>query len=211
MNLFYFINNPPASIRNSFIHKKHRKGSSILYPGEKNNYLYVLIKGSANVVIQNLSGSGYALYTYHAYSCFGELELFNKNIKTLDVVSQTDCETIIIQKEKVFEWMKADFEFTKFLIEQLTEKLIISSHKLTAVSLLSVNDRLLYCIYTHYKLGDLATLTKYAICSETFIPIRSLNRSIAECKKNNYFEFDKKQFRILSIEKLEAYCSSLEL
>lgn len=209
MNLFHFINNPPESIKNSFIHKKHRKGSSILYPGENNNYLYILIKGSANVVIQNLSGIGFALYTYNAYSCFGELELFNKNIKTFDVVSQTDCETIIIQKEKVFEWMKADFEFTKFLIEQLTEKLLISSQKLTSVSLLSVNDRLLYCVYTHHKLGDLGILTKHVVCSETFIPLRSLNRSIAECKKNNYFEFHKKQFRILSIEKLEDYCSSM--
>ncbi len=209
MNLFYFINNPPASIKNSFIHKKHQKGSSILCPGENNNYLYILIKGSANVVIQNLSGIGFALYTYNAYSCFGELELFNNNIKTFDVVSQTDCETIIIQKEKVFEWMKADFEFTKFLIEQLTEKLLISSQKLTSVSLLSINDRLLYCIYTHHKLGDLGTLTKHVVCSETFIPLRSLNRSIAECQKNNFFEFHKKQFRILSIEKLEDYCLSM--
>lgn len=209
MNLSHFIDNAPASVKNSFIHRKHRKGSSILYPGEENNYLYILINGAANVVIQNISGVGLVLYTYDANSCFGELELFNKNIKTFDVVSQTDCETIIIQREQVFEWMKADFEFTKFLIGQLTEKLLKSSQKLTSISLLSVNDRLLYCIYTHHKLGDLATLTKQAVCSETFIPIRSLNRSIAECKKENYFEFYTKRFHVLSAEKLDAYCSSL--
>ncbi|WP_313069602.1 Crp/Fnr family transcriptional regulator [Lacrimispora sp.] len=209
MSLSYFMDNAPVSVKNSFIHRKHTKGSYILYPGEENNYLYIVIKGSANVVIQNISGAGFVLYTYAAYSCFGEMELFNKDIKTFDVIAQSNCETIIVQKERVFEWMKADFEFTKFLIEQLTEKLLKSSQKLTTISLLSVNDRLLYCIYTHYKLGDLAKLTKQMVCSETFIPLRSLNRGIADCKENNYFEFRRKQFYVLSEERLEVYCSSL--
>lgn len=209
MSLSHFMDNAPVSVKNSFINRKHAKGSYILYPGEENNYLYIVLKGSANVVIQNISGAGFVLYTYDAYSCFGEMELFNENIKTFDVIAQTNCETIIVQKERVFEWMKADFEFTKFLIGQLTEKLIRSSQKLTTISLLSVNDRLLYCIYTHYKLGDLAKLTKQIVCSETFVPLRSLNRGIVECKENNYFEFRMKHFFVLSAEKLEEYCSSL--
>lgn len=209
MELSDFIDNAPASIKNSFIHRVHPKGSSILYPGEENNYLYIIIKGIANVVIQNISGTGFVLYTYKAHSCFGELELFNEDIKTFDVVAQSDCETIILQKKHVFEWMQSNFELTKFIIRQLTEKLLISSQKLTSISLLSVNDRLLYCIYMHNKYGDLANLTKQAVCSETFIPIRSLNRSIAECKKDNYFEFRKKQFHVLSEKKLELHCSLL--
>lgn len=209
MNLSHFVDTAPESVKNTFIYKRFGKGASILYPDEKNNYLYILIKGIANVVIQTVSGSGMVLYTYNAYSCFGELELFNKDIKTFDVVSYTDCEIIIIKREQVFEWMKADFEFTKFLIEQLSEKLLKSSQKLRSISLLNVHDRLFYCIYTHYKIGDLAKLTKQAVCSETFIPIRSLNRSIAECKKENYFEFHSKRFHILCAEKIEAYCTNL--
>ncbi|WP_312429858.1 Crp/Fnr family transcriptional regulator [Lacrimispora sp.] len=209
MDLSHFIDTAPLPVKNSFIYKEHTKGCYILYPGEENNYLYLLIKGTAHVLIQNISGAGFVLYTYEAYDCFGELELFHNNIKTHEVVAQSDCSTIIIQREQVFEWMKADFEFTKFLIGQLTEKLLKSSQKLTSISLLSVNDRLLYCIYNHHKSGNLAMLTKQAVCSETFIPIRSLNRSIADCKHNNYFEYREKQFHILSEEKLEMYCSSM--
>ncbi len=207
--LSQFINNAPVSLRNAFIHRTHGKGSFILFPGEANNYLYMLTKGTANVVLQSSSGSVFVLYTYDAYSCFGELELFNKNIKTYEVIAQSACETMMLHKDQVFEWMKADFDFTKFIIEQLTEKLIKNSIKLSSISLLCVNDRLIYCIYTHHKLGDLAMLTKEAVCSETFIPIRSLNRAIVECTKNNYFEFQKKQFRVLSEEKLEQHCSTL--
>ena len=209
MNLSDFMENAPASVKKSFIRRKHFKGSSILHPGEENNYLYILVKGTAHVIFQNLSGTGLVLYIYDEYSCFGELELFNEEIKTFDIVAQSDCETISIPRGQVFEWMKADFEFTKFLIRQLTEKLLDSSQKLTSISLLSVNDRLLYCIYTHHKIGDLSKLFKQTVCSETFIPIRSLNRGIAECRKNNYFEFRNKHFHVLSEEKLELYCSTL--
>ena len=208
-NLSRFIRNAPLPLKNALIHRTHRKGSFILYPGEENNYLYILIKGTAAVIIQNTSGSGFVLYSYDAYSCFGELELFNENIRTHEVIAQSVCETVAIQKDQVFEWMKADFEFTKFLIEQLTEKLIMSSKKLSSISLLSVRDRLLYCIYTHYKLGDLAKLKKGVVCSETFIPLRSLNRAIAECNENGFFEFREKHFHVIAEEKLEKYCASL--
>ncbi|MPM39619.1 hypothetical protein SDC9_86253 [bioreactor metagenome] len=185
------------------------KGSFILFPGESNNYLYILVKGTANVMVQSASGINLILHVYDAYSCFGDLELFNKHAKTFVVVCSSDCETIILHKDKVFEWMRNDFEFTKFLIEQLTEKILNTSHKLTSLSLLSVTDRFLYCIYTHYKIGDLGTLTKEMVCTETVIPLRSLNRSIAECKKNELIEFKSKHFRIISLEKFERHCREI--
>ena len=209
MDLYYFVSNAPELIQKSFLHRKHGKGSSILYPGEENNYLYILVNGSANVVVQHSSGAGIILYTYEAYSCFGELELFHKNAKTFDVISNTDCETLILHKDLVFEWMKQDFEFTKYLIEQLAEKLLKNSNKLTSVSLLSVKDRLLYCIYTHQQLGDLSTLTKEAVCTETVIPLRSLNRAVVECTAEQFIDFKKKHFHIINRAKLEEYCSSM--
>jgi len=105
--------------------------------------------------------------------------------------------------------MKYDFEFTKFLIEQLAEKTIASSQKLASLSLLSVNDKVLYCIYSHYIKGDLESLNKKMVCDEMFIPLRSLNRSIVESKKSGYLEFKAKQFKILSIEKLEEHFNEI--
>lgn len=209
MNLLYFINNAPKSISSTFIHKSHKKGTSILFPGESNNYLYILVKGTANVMVQSVSGTSLFIYGYKAYSCFGDLELFNNRARTFDVVCSSDCETIILHKEKVFEWMRIDFEFTKFIIEQLTEKILSTSEKLTSLSLLSVSNRLLYCIYTHYKFGDLETLNKEIVCAETSIPLRSLNRSIADCKDRGFIDFKVKKFRIISLEKLENHCRKI--
>lgn len=209
MKLQELINRAPDSIKNSFIHRKHTKDSSIILPGEENNYLYILIHGSADVINQSFSGAVITLYTYEAYSCFGELELFNKSAKTYDIISRTNCETISVHKDQVFEWMQFDFEFTKFLIEQLTEKLLKSSNTLTNLSLLNVKDRLLNNICTHYLIGDLPKLTKKMVCSETCIPLRSLNRSILECISDGFIDFKDKRFQVLSVSKLVSYCKSL--
>lgn len=209
MELQDLISRVPEQIKKGFIHRRHKKGSSIILQGEENNYLYVLVSGSADVILQSFSGAVVTLYTYQAYSCFGELELFNKSTKTFDIISRTNCETISVHGNSVFEWMQLDFEFTKYLIEQLTEKLLKSSHTLINLSLLNVKDRFLNNLYTHYLIGDLSLLSKQMVCAETCIPLRSLNRTLLECKAEGFIDFRKKQFHILTVSKLEEYCKSL--
>ncbi|WP_027632048.1 Crp/Fnr family transcriptional regulator [Clostridium hydrogeniformans] len=209
MNLKELVENAPDNVKKSFIYRQHSKDSSIILPGEENDYLFILISGSANVIMHSFSGAMLTFFTYQAYSCFGELELFNKNTKTFYIKSQTNCETILVPKNNVFEWMRLDFEFTKYLIEQLTEKLIKSSNTLINISLLSIKDRLLNNIYSHYLANDLSILTKQIICSETSIPLRSLNRAISECKSEGFIDFKDKRFQILSISRLESYCKSI--
>ncbi|WMI82165.1 Crp/Fnr family transcriptional regulator [Anaerotignum sp. MB30-C6] len=210
MNIENFMNQAPEIIRGKFLHRKYSKGSPIIFQGEKNDYLFILKKGCANVITQNALGEEFVLYTYEAYSYFGELELFNKNMKTVHVVCNTDCEVSILHEDYVFEWMKLDFGFSKFLFEQLTEKLLYSARQLIWLSSLNIKDRLISCIYAHHKNGSLSKITKDAVCAEILVPLRSLNRAIAECKKEGYFEYENKTFKILSVEKLQK-CIELDV
>lgn len=74
---------------------------------------------------------------------------------------------------------------------------------------LKVNDRLLNCLYTHNRLGDLNSLTRDAVCMEISTPIRSLNRAISELRQAGYMDYQSKHFVILSQEKLEKHCGYL--
>jgi CRP-like cAMP-binding protein len=205
MDLKEFIDAAPEQIKKEFTYKKYKKGSHIILPNEENNYLYILTKGIAEVYRENHLGSMISLHIYEAVSFFGELEVFNTEIKTLGVIAKTECETIIIHKRDVYRWMREDFDFTFFIIEQLTARLISSSDIVTKLSLLTVRDRILCSIYTHYKIGDLNSLTKQKLSSEVCVPIRSLNRSIAQCINEGFIDFKDKKFTVNSIEKLEKY------
>jgi CRP-like cAMP-binding protein len=209
MDLQELVNNAPENIKKEFIYRKYKKGSFIIQPYEENNYLYILIDGSAEVYRQNYAGTMISLYLYNSYSCFGEVEIFNNNIKTLGVIAKINCETITIHKKNVFEWMRTDFNFTFYIVEQLAAKLISSSDVTSKLSFLIVKDRILCSIYAHYKIGDLDSLTKQLLSSEVCTPIRSLNRSISQCINEKYIDFKEKKFTVNSIEKLENYVENL--
>lgn len=204
-----FIKHAPDDVKRAFICRKHKKGSSILYPDEGNDFLYILTAGRADVILLNTAGSVVTMHAYAACSCFGELELFKRDAKTFDVICQTECETISLHRDYVYEWMKADFEFTKCIMAQLAEKLVKTSQALARLSLLSVKERLMHCVYMHHLSGNLLRLTKAAACAQTCIPLRSLNRALAECAAQGLIVYSKKQFQILSLQRLAEYCRQI--
>lgn len=205
MNLKDLIDAAPEHIEKEFIYRKHKKGSLIILPYEENNYLYILINGSAEVYSQSYAGAMLSLYLYNSYSCFGEVEIFNKETKTSGVIARTNCETIAIHKKNVYEWMRIDFNFTFYIVEQLAAKLISSANTIAKLSLLTLKDRILCSIHAHYKIGNLDNLTKQKLSSEVCAPIRSLNRSIAQCINEGFIDFQDKKFTVNSIEKIEKY------
>lgn len=205
MSLKEFIEFAPKHIVESFIFKSYKRGDHIILPDIENNYLYILTRGSAEVYRGNHSGSMISLHIYEACSFFGELEIFNSEIKTLGVIAKSNCETIIIHKENVYKWMKADFDFTFYIVEELAKRLVLSSDTVTKLSLLTVKDRILSSIHAHYKIGDLDSLTKQKLSGEVCVPIRSLNRSIAQCINDGFIDYVDKRFSVISIAKLEEY------
>ncbi|WP_028546906.1 Crp/Fnr family transcriptional regulator [Paenibacillus taiwanensis] len=203
MDFKAIVNDAPTFITKQFIYRKHKKGSLIIYPHEQNDYLYILTVGVAEVYRQSYEGTMLSLYIYDSYSCFGEIEIFNENMKTLSVIAKQNCETIAVHKTNVYEWMKMDFNFNLYIIKQLASKLILSSDTSAKLSLLTVKDRILLSIYNHYKIGELHNLTKQILSSEICAPIRSLNRSIAQCIDEGIIHYKNKKFSIHSIEKIE--------
>ncbi|UKS27018.1 Crp/Fnr family transcriptional regulator [Paenibacillus sp. HWE-109] len=209
MDLKEIMNEVPTSVKQEFIYRKHKKGSLIIHPNEQNNYLYILTAGLAEVYRQSYEGTMLSLYLYDSYSCFGEIEIFNDQMKTLGVIAKEDCETIAIPKTKVYEWMRLDFNFNCYLIKQLASKLISSSETAAQLSLLTAKDRILLSILNHYKVGDLENLTKQLLSSEVCVPIRSLNRSIAQCMNEGFINYQRKKFTVNSIEEMERYVADL--
>lgn len=205
MNLQELLDIAPFNIKSKFISSIHKKGSLIIHPDEENDYLYILTAGSAEVYRQSYEGTVFSIYIYNPYSCFGEVEIFNNKFKTMGIVAKTDCETIAIHKQIVYEWMRSDFNFTFYMMEQLSAKLIISSDTAAKLSLLKIKDRILCSILAHYKIGDLDKLTKQNLSREVSVPVRSLNRSVSQCMEEGYISFKDKKFTVNSIESLEKY------
>jgi CRP-like cAMP-binding protein len=209
VDLRKIVDNAPDSIKKEFVSKNFKKGSLIISPSEKIKDLYILIEGNTEIYNQNFSGNILLYSSNDAYSCFGEVELFNDNLKPLSVLAKTDCKIILLRKNIVHQWMKLDFDFNLFLFEHMAFKLNNNSDKISQISFMTVQDRVLYSLYTHYRIGDLILFTKKQLSGEACAPLRSVNRAISRCVDEGFIVYKNKKIQICSVDKIEAYLEKL--
>ena len=186
------------------LHRKtFAKNEIILSAENENDYVYFLIVGTAEAYIPSSQGGFSNIHIYEPGSFFGEAEQFYEGRKPVEISAITPCIVDMLHREDFFDWMKNDFEVTKFIIKEISYKLILNGEYIEEVSQLTVKERLLRCISTHYHRGDIGELSKEQIAKETKAPIRSINRAIAEYAKQGILCYHNKQLHVLNGEKIQ--------
>lgn len=211
MELKKLIDSAPEKVKKYFVYKNYEKEERIFLQNEKINSLYILTEGTVKLFKDSYTGTLETAYLQKSKACFGEVEIFNDIPSTLGIKTETNCKMLMVPKEYVYEWMKLDFNFTSFLMKQLSKKLIGAGTLLEKVYFFGIKDRILINIYTHYKKNDLNALTKDYLSFEVCAPIRSLNRSIEKCIEEGFIDYREKRFVINSLEKLEKYINKFDL
>lgn len=209
MDLRRLIEKAPEAVRSAIKYHRYTKGSNIIYPHDKNLYLYLLLDGKAEVYQYTAGGMFISLYRYSKNSCFGEIELFCPDRLSFGVAAVENCEVAVLTKETVLLWASSDKEFCSFLLESVSCKIAESSDAYIRNSSMTLKERLLYCLYRHSQTGTLDTLSKEAVASEICASERSLNRTIAECRKEGIIDYQKHRFYILDMEMLKKNIQSL--
>lgn len=185
--------------------KNYKKNSTIIFAEEENNFVYFLVEGLAEAYILGPQGSFSSLHLYKAGSFFGEIEQFYEGRKPVEITAITDCVVDILHKKDFLHWLRNDFEATKFLIAEISYKLVINAELVEEVLLLTVKERLLRCIASHQYRNNLDKLTKEQVTKEANAPMRSINRAIAECSDQNIISYKNKRFTILDEEAVNSH------
>ncbi len=200
MNLRSMIERAPKTVQSSIEYHSYDKGSNILYPDDENSHLYLLLKGKAEVYQYTTGGMFISLYRYLENSCFGEIELFCPNRLSFGISAIENCEVAVLTKENTLLWASCDRAFCEFLLESVASKIAESSDAYIRNSSMTIKERLLYCLYRHSQSGTIDTLSKEDVSSEICVPERSLNRTIAECKREGIIEYRDHRFYITDMQ-----------
>jgi len=191
--------------KEKLIRKHYKRNSTIVFAEEENNYVYFLINGLAEAYMITPQGSISSLHLYKAGSFFGEIEQFYVGRKPVEITAITDCVVDVLHKNDFLNWLQNNFEATKFLISEISYKLIANTELVEEVLLLTVKERMLRSIALHRYRNNLDRLTKEQLTKEANAPIRSINRAIAECSNQNLISYKNKKFTILDEETLNNY------
>jgi CRP-like cAMP-binding protein len=171
-----------------YIRKRFKKGEFIFSGRETAVYFYLLVSGSANVVYPDREGEILQIAHFTAPDFFGEIELLTDNHEPLPVVASETCETLILSHADAMRWLKTDFTFCHYVLKRLAQKLYDCTYHRAERHFLPIRQRLLL-VFSRYKAeGKLDTLTKSILCEEIGVPIRSLNRVIAQCSDVMIYE-----------------------
>lgn len=195
----------PDEVKKRLRKKTYNENEIILFAENENDYVYFLVEGKAEAYVPNRDGVFSNIHLYEAGSFFGELEQFYEGRKPVEISAVGYCVLYMLHREDFFDWMKENFEVTKFIIREIAYKLILNSEYIEEISTLTVRERVIRCVAMHYHRGDLNKLTKEQLSKETKAPLRSINRALAECEKQGILSYYKREIKVLSTIKLKEY------
>lgn len=187
----------PEYVVKRLISRHYEAGNPIIMAGLDNKHVYFLVEGNAEASIQNSNGSLATVYLYTPNSMFGELEPFYEGIKPVSIIALTPCIIDVLYRDDFIEWLQNDFEAVKALICNIAQKLVHNSELIEEMSLLSVRERVLRCVAIYQHQNMLDRLTKKQLSIHANVPIRSMNRAIAECVQQGLLIYQDKHFYIL--------------
>lgn len=199
MNLIDLI---PLKTKKRLREKNFNANSTILFAEKENKYVYFLINGVAEAYVPGTKGAFATLHLYKPGSFFGEIEQFYEGRKPVEITAITDCIVKYLHKDDFLDWLKNDFEAVKFIIKDISYKLVINAELLEEILLLTVKERFLRCIALHYYRNTLESLTKDQILKEINTPLRSVNRAISQCSEEKILAYKNKKFIILNEKEL---------
>lgn len=201
----YLIDFMTEDIKVKLKRKKFSANSTILFAEEENNYVHFLIDGVAEAYIPSPQGTFATLHLYQSGSFFGEIEQFYEGRKPVEITAITDCIIDVLYKNDFLDWLHNNFEATKFVMKEMSYKLIINAELIEEVLLLTVKERLLRCISIHHYRKNLNSLTKTQLSKEVNAPMRSINRAISECSKQGILLYKNRRFHILDEKQMLKY------
>jgi CRP/FNR family cyclic AMP-dependent transcriptional regulator len=130
-----------------FLEHAHRRRyparSTLIYAGDQSDSLFLLVKGSVTVIIEDEDGREMIMAYLNEGDFFGEMGLFDAeaNARTAWVKAKADCEVAEISYTKFLELVKDDPRLLYTIFEQMSHRLRNTTRKAGDLAFLDVTGR----------------------------------------------------------------------
>lgn len=156
-------------------------GAEVLWGMEENSSLLLLEAGTVDLVFCGPEGESLRIFRYTAPDLLGEVEVLTDRRQQLQIVAVEPSVLIEVPRAGALRWMEQDFSFCLQVMRRLCEKLMDDTGSRIDCRYRTCRERYLAAMAEHCRRGTLAGLTKAELCEELGVPLRSLNRVIAQC------------------------------
>ncbi len=126
-------------------YRRYPAKSTVICPGDRCETLYLIIKGSMSVLIDDDTGRELIITYLKSGEFFGEMGLFDregpKQTRSAWVIAKTECEVAEVSYERFRELAKQDPELLYAVIKQMAERLRNTTRKAFDLTFLDITHR----------------------------------------------------------------------
>jgi CRP-like cAMP-binding protein len=93
-------------------------GKALFRQGEKGNFMYVLMSGTAEIIVHNR-----VMETAESGTIVGEMAIIDDSTRSATVMAKTDCRFLPIERERFIFLVQQKPEFALHVMKLLTHRL----------------------------------------------------------------------------------------
>jgi len=207
----------PNHVRDSLIAqgigKEWKKGETIFHRGDAGTFIILIQSGIAEVSVTSLNGRKSVLNHMRENEVLGEIALLDGGNRSADVVAHTDLTGVVLQHQKLTDFLQDNPKACFAIIEQLCSKVRNASDMFETHAMTSANARLARCLlsfdrkwgrdgddgarvitqkFSQSDLGEFSGLAR-----------ENVNRYITAWSRDNLLNFDKGQITLHDLARLK--------
>ena len=122
-------------------HRSYAARSIILQPGQRTEWLYVILSGRVKVLVEDTDGRELTLSLLGPNEFFGEIEIIDGQPCSATVEACGVCDVLCVPRKGIIECLRHNADAAMWMLGTVAARLRDAHRKLESLALLSVYDR----------------------------------------------------------------------
>jgi CRP-like cAMP-binding protein len=121
--------------------KRFKRSDRLVDAGQKSNMLFVILSGTANVVVNNSTGKELVLASLGVGDCIGEMSLLDNQPHSATVVAASQLDVLVLTREGFNSCILHNVHMAVAVMRGLVTRLRKANQKIASLALVSVFGR----------------------------------------------------------------------
>jgi CRP/FNR family transcriptional regulator, cyclic AMP receptor protein len=121
--------------------KRFKRSECLVEAGQKTNMLFVVLSGTADVVVTNSSGKAMVLATLGVGDCIGEMSLLDNQPHSASVITASAVDVLVLTREGFNSCILHNANMAVAVMRGLVKRLRKANEKIASLALVSVFGR----------------------------------------------------------------------
>jgi len=176
------LNNLPEEALENSSKMVFEAGQYIIYANEPVNFFYILMRGSAKLIHDDVDAGPLIIDIYHSNDFFGEMEMIGIVTKDRSIIAMTQCEVLRFSHDQFFKYWNESKEFSLWVLHVHCTRLLRAGDDKINSDRTMLRVRVFRIIQDNLNEKGYFLYTKQILAEMVGISIRSLNRTLKELK-----------------------------